>query len=283
MEGLKLIIDSGATKTEWRLIGKNKPSRTFLTPGITPYQMDSAAILSLMKSSLPTSFFLKPISQIFYYGTGCKTKAKASVVRLALKKAFPSAQIHVTHDLMAAAIATCGNQPGIACILGTGSNSCQFNGKRIVKNSPGLGYVLGDEGSGAYLGVRVIRHYLYGIFDKPLMAAFDKAFETSKDEILQKVYREPMPSRYLAGFSKFLSEHRGHFMIENIIEDGIRDFFDQHLCSYEPNTKLPIHFVGSIAFYFQDKIDELCLEYGFKRGLIMRQPMTGLSKYHQQH
>lgn len=283
MEGLKLIIDSGATKTEWRLIGQNKRSKTYLTPGITPYQMDTAAIVSLMKSSLPPSIFQKPISQVFYYGTGCKTKAKAAIVRSALKNLFSEAQIHVTHDLMAAAIATCGNKPGIACILGTGSNSCQFNGKKIVKNSPGLGYVLGDEGSGAYLGIRVIRHYLYGIFDKPLMVAFEKEFKTSKEEILQKVYKEPMPSRYLAGYSKFLSDHRGHFMIENIIEDGIRDFFDQHLCSYGQNSNVPIHFVGSIAYFFRDKIDELCLEYGFKRGLIMRQPMIGLSKYHQHH
>lgn len=283
MEGLKLIVDSGATKAEWRLIGKNKPSKSYLTPGITPYQMDTPAIVELLRSSLPAALFSKPIAQVFYYGTGCKTKAKAQVVKKALQQVFDAAEINVTHDLMAAAIATCGNQPGIACILGTGSNSCQFNGSRIVKNSPGLGYVLGDEGSGAYLGIRVVRHYLYGMFDKTLMLAFEEQFATSRDEILQKVYREAMPSRYLAGFSRFLSEHRGHFMIENIIEDGIRDFFNQHLNSYELSQKIPIHFVGSIAYFFRDKIDELCLEYGFNRGVIIQQPMTGLLKYHLKH
>jgi N-acetylglucosamine kinase-like BadF-type ATPase len=242
--------------------------------------MDVNKIYDLLLSEIPASHFKKKIASVHYYGTGCKTRAKANVVAKALRQLFPDAKIHVTHDLMGAAIALCGNEPGIACILGTGSNSCQFNGKKIISNSPGLGYVLGDEGSGAYLGRKVIQHYLYQTFDQKLMDAFNTQFETNKEEILHRVYKEPFPNRYLASFAMFLSANRGHYMIENIIEDGIRDFFDQHLTGYSGKNQFPIHFVGSIAFHFKDKIAELCKIYGFSLGVVLKQPMNGLAAYH---
>jgi glucosamine kinase len=279
MTELKLIADSGATKTEWRLVGKGG-AKSFFTSGISPYHMDTNKIQELLLKEFPASLFNKKIGAIHYYGTGCKTISNAKVVKKALEQLFPAANIHVTHDLMGAAIALCRDEPGIACILGTGSNSCQFNGQKIISNSPGLGYVLGDEGSGAYLGRKVIQHYLYQTFDKALMEAFKIQFDTNKEEILHKVYKEPFANRYLATFAQFLSANRGHFMIENIIEDGFRDFFDQHLTSYAVKNQYPIHFVGSIAFHFKDKIAELCKIYGFRLGVIMKQPMNGLAEFH---
>ena len=181
---------------------------------------------------------------------------------------------------MGAAIALCGNKPGIACILGTGSNSCEFNGKKITFNSPGLGFILGDEGSGAYMGKKVITHYLYQQFDKLLTESFEVQFKTNKDEILHKVYKEPYPNRYLASFAVFLSAQRGHYIIENIIEDGLRSFFDQHIVRYKSRVTCKVNFVGSIAFYFKDKIVELCDAYGFDLGEIMQQPMNGLAQFH---
>jgi N-acetylglucosamine kinase-like BadF-type ATPase len=228
----------------------------------------------------PSGVLKKQVEEIFYYGTGCKTKEKANLVSKALNAIFPKAKVKVTHDLMGAAIATCGNQPGIVCILGTGSNSCVYNGKRMVNNSPGLGFILGDEGSGAYLGKKVIQHFLYGVFDEALQSSFVKEFKTSKEEILHKVYKEPFANRYLAGFTKFLSLHRGHYMVENIIEYGLRDFFDQHLQQYPNNTKYTFHFVGGVAYHFRDKIAELCRDYGFSLGKIMQQPMKGIVQYH---
>ncbi|MFM2231936.1 MAG: hypothetical protein RJB31_637 [Bacteroidota bacterium] len=235
------------------------------------------------RNPLEKTLLKKEIVSIHYYGTGCKTKANANIVKKALEDIFPDIAVHVTHDLMGAAIATCGNKPGIACILGTGSNSCAFNGKKILLNSPGLGYILGDEGSGAYLGRKVVQHFLYGTFDAPLMKSFKDHFKTDKNEILQKVYKEPFANRYLASFTIFLSMHRGHFIIENIIEDGLRDFFEQHLGSYPQRFTTPIHFVGSIAFYFKDKIAELCHDFGFKLGVVIKQPMDGLVDYHKKH
>jgi N-acetylglucosamine kinase-like BadF-type ATPase len=282
MDGLKLIADSGATKTEWRLVGKGS-FKSFFTVGLSPYHMNRVQIRETLLKAFPKSLLKKEIGSIHYYGTGCKTKANANIVKKALEDLFPDAAVHVTHDLMGAAIATSGNKPGIACILGTGSNSCTFNGKKILLNSPGLGYILGDEGSGAYLGRKVVQHFLYGTFDAPLMKSFKDHFKTDKNEILQKVYKEPFANRYLASFTVFLSMHRGHFIIENIIEDGLRDFFEQHLGSYPQRFTFPIHFVGSIAFYFKDKIAELCHDFGFKLGVVIKQPMDGLVAYHKKN
>jgi glucosamine kinase len=282
MKGYILIVDSGATKTEWRLIGA-KVLPSIFTKGISPYHMNQIEITDLLRKELPQNLLKKEISQIFYYGTGCLTKPKAAIVKKSLVGLFPKAKISVTHDLMGAAIAVCGKNKGIACIMGTGSNSCYYNGKKIVSNSPGLGYVLGDEGSGAYLGRKLIQHVLYGMLDDELSNAFKKTYDTNKDEILHKVYKEPYANRYLAGFTQFLSVHRGHFMIENIIEDGLRDFFEIHINSYPQRFDHPIHFVGSIAFYFKDKIEELCVDFGLKMGNVLKQPMTGLVAFHKKH
>ena len=181
---------------------------------------------------------------------------------------------------LGAARALCKNEKGIACILGTGCNSCYYNGKKVIKNSPGLGYVLGDEGSGAYLGKKVLQHYLYNTFDEELMFAFDKKYNTNADEILNHVYKQPQPNRYLASFAIFLSENRHHYMIENIIEDGLNDFFFTHLRKYHESWLYPIHFTGSIAYGFKDVIASLCNSYEMELGNIIKQPMDELVKYH---
>jgi N-acetylglucosamine kinase-like BadF-type ATPase len=280
MTGFQLIVDSGATKTEWRVLGENEAESIF-SSGISPYHMSKEQIVASLLKELPKSMLDMSFNSIYYYGTGCYTAANAGIVKKALQEVFSAEMISVTHDLMGAAIALCGNEKGIACILGTGSNSCSYDGKKIVKNSPGLGYVLGDEGSGAYLGKKVIQHFLYETFDAGLMEAFREAYQTDKAEILQKVYKEPFANRYLASFTKFLSARRGHFMIENIIEDGLRDFFNQHILRYPQHDKTPIHFVGSIAFFFKDKIADLCSDFGLTQGTIIKQPMDGLAAFHR--
>jgi N-acetylglucosamine kinase-like BadF-type ATPase len=184
--------------------------------------------------------------------------------------------------MMAAAHALCGHNKGVACILGTGSNSCFFNGKKIMKNRPGLGYALGDEGSGAYLGKKVVQYYLYDTFDEDLRYKFDDSFKTNRTEILENVYKKPLPNRYLASFASFLAENRGHFMVENILEDGLNDFFFQHLCKYSESWKYPIHFVGGVSYGFKDVLKELCQSYEFELGRILKNPMEGLIEYHSQ-
>jgi len=277
---VSLIADSGATKTEWCLISKGR-KKSFFTQGISPYFLDTDNITALLQEELLPSLKKQPIAQVYYYGTGCANPQNARSVKKALRRVFPKAGISVNTDLMAAARALCGHGKGVACILGTGSNSCYFNGRTIVKNSPGIGYVLGDEGSGAYLGKKVIQYYLYNTFDEDLRARFDARFVTTPVEILDNVYKRPLPNRYLAGFTLFLAENRGHYMIENIIEDGLNDFFFQHLCKYAEVWKLPVHFVGSVADGFRDKIEELCHAYEFELGTVLKNPMPGLIRFHQ--
>ena len=279
MSGVKLIADCGATKGEWCLVNKGK-KKTIITQGISPYFLSSEQITDLLQKELKPKLKNVEVDEVYYYGTGCANPTNVKSVKKSINKVFAGAKVEVTHDLMAAARALCGREKGIACILGTGSNSCYYDGKKIVKNSPGLGYVLGDEGSGAYLGRKVIQYYLYGTFDYELRGRFDLTYTTNAAEILENVYKKPLPNRYLAGFAKFLAENRGHYMIENIIEDGLNDFFFSHLCKYREVWTLPIHFAGSIAFGFKDVVQQLCNSYEFELGKVMKNPMEGLVAYH---
>lgn len=275
-----LIADSGATKCEWRLVqnGKNK---TLYTQGISPYFLDAAQIQALLTRELLPKLKNTAVEAIHFYGTGLSNKANAGIIKKVLKTVFPKAVIEVQTDLLAAARALCGKKKGIACILGTGSNSCYYNGKTIVKNSPGLGYVLGDEGSGAYLGKKVVQYYLYHTFDEELKARFEKRFQVTPIEILDHVYKQPLANRYLASYAIFLAENRGHYMIENIIEDGLNDFFFTHLYKYRESWILPLHFIGSIAFGFRDVLKELCDTYELELGNVIKAPMEGLLAYHR--
>jgi glucosamine kinase len=273
-----LIADSGATKAEWCLVNNGR-KKTYFTQGISPYFLSSDQIAGLVETELSKKIRV-PVDEIFYYGTGCSNPENVRNIKKALRSVFPDARPEVNTDLMAAARAVCGSEKGIAAILGTGSNSCYFNGRSIVKNSPGIGYVLGDEGSGAYLGKKVIQYYLYNTFDEDLRARFDAKFVTTPVEILDNVYKKPLPNRYMAGFAMFLAENRGHYMVENIIEDGLNDFFFQHLCKYSEVWKYPVHFVGSVADGFKDVILQLCQSYEFELGRIIKNPMQGLVKYH---
>ena len=280
MPAVKLIADSGATKAEWCLL-KDGKKKTFFTQGISPYFLNTEQITDLLTRELKPHLQNVAIQEIYYYGTGCANVTNAKSVKTAIGKLFAGARIEVTHDLMAAVRALCGRQKGIACILGTGSNSCYYDGKKILKNSPGLGYVLGDEGSGAYLGKKVIQYYLYGTFDDELRGRFDLTYTTTASEILENVYKKPLPNRYLAGFTKFLAENRGHYMIENIIEDGLNDFFFNHLCKYKEVWTLPVNFTGGVAFGFKDVLQHLCGNYEFEMGKVMKNPMEGLLEYHR--
>jgi len=276
-----LIADSGSTKCEWCLLHDNKRKKVD-TQGISPYFLDAEGVANVLKTELKPAIAKWPVDVVYYYGTGCKDPKNQKMVQKAIRQVFPGVKAHVTDDLTGAALSLCGRTKGIACILGTGSNSCYFDGKKIAKNSPGLGFVLGDEGSGAYLGKKVLQYYLYNTFDEDLRYKFDAKYATNVNEILESVYKRPLPNRYLASFTMFLVENRGHYMIENIIEDGLNDFFFTHLCKYRESWKLPIHFVGGVAYGFRDVIRELSGTYEFELGKILQKPMEGLIKYHSE-
>ncbi|HVX25998.1 MAG TPA: hypothetical protein VHB70_06635 [Parafilimonas sp.] len=278
MNGI-LIADSGSTKCEWCYLNNGRKKK-IITKGISPYFLSGDEIIASLNKELLPKLKQQKIEHVFFYGTGLKDDKNKSFIRSVLRKIFSETAIEVQTDLLGAARALCKNEKGIACILGTGCNSCYYNGKKILKNSPGLGYVLGDEGSGAYLGKKVLQHYLYKTFDEELMLAFDKKYNISAAEILDHVYKQPQPNRYLASFAIFLAENRNHYMIENIIEDGLNDFFFTHLRKYHESWLYPIHFTGSIAYGFRDVIASLCNSYEMELGNIIKQPIDELVKYH---
>ena len=279
---IKLIADSGATKTAWCLLEGQK-KKTLFTQGLSPYFLKGDQIEQIVGLELKSKLKGVEPDEIFFYGTGCSNPGNVKIVKKALRNLFSKSAITVTHDLMGAAKALCGDQKGVACILGTGSNSCYYNGKRIVKNSPGLGFILGDEGAGSYLGKKVIQYYLYNTFDPDLMDRFNAKYNTNAVEILEAVYKMPLPNRYLAGFVPFLVENRGHFMIENIIEDSFNDFFFHHVYKYKESWTMPINFIGSVAFGFKDVLKEMCNTYELQLGKVLKSPMDGLIKYHSQN
>jgi N-acetylglucosamine kinase-like BadF-type ATPase len=277
---IKLIADSGSSKTDWCLLDGKKKIHVS-TQGISPYFLTKDQMVEIFQNELLPKLKKNVPEFIYYYGTGCSNLENVLLVKSALKLVFNKSKIFVDTDLIGASKALCGNEKGIACILGTGSNSCYYNGKKVIKNSPGLGYVLGDEGGGAYLGKKVLQHYLYGTFDPDMMDRFTNKYKTSASEILENVYRKPLANKYLASFVEFLVENRGHFMIENIIEDGFNEFFFNHLYKYRESWTMPIHFVGSVAFGFKDVLKEICNAYELQLGKIIKTPMDGLIQYHK--
>jgi glucosamine kinase len=274
-----MIADSGSTKCEWCFLSNGK-KQTVFTQGASPYFLNEDQMVTMIASELLPSLGKKIPTHVYFYGTGCAAASNRAQVKRAIKKIFPKAKIEVEHDLTGAARALCGRNKGIVSILGTGSNSGYYNGSKIVRNSPGLGYVLGDEGSGAYLGKKVLQYYLYKTFDRELHEKFYRKYQLEGDAILDAVYKKPLPNRYIASFTLFLAENRGHYMIENIIEDGLTDFFSIHLKSYPESGKIPVYFTGSVAFGFQDIVKELCKNLGWTPGKIRAKPMEGLIAYH---
>ena len=216
MKKTYLIADSGATKCHWTLV-ENGKRQTIKTTGISPYFLGLEAIVQLLEKTFQKKTDLSKIEAVYFYGTGLSNPDNVSILKKALKAVFKNAKLDIQTDLMAIARAACQNKKGVVCILGTGSNAGFYNGAKITKNSPGLGYVLGDEGSGAYLGKKVLQYFLYKTFDEELMNIFEKKYKLDRAAILNKVYKEPTPNSYIASFTDFLVENRGHYMVENII------------------------------------------------------------------
>jgi N-acetylglucosamine kinase-like BadF-type ATPase len=276
-----LIADSGSTKCEWCLLVNGK-KKTVLTPAMSPYFVTGDEMVQILSKQLLPKIKNTPIDQLHFYGTGLGNPANIDIMKKVFKILFPKTKTAINTDLLGIARASCGHKKGIACILGTGSNACYYNGKKIISISPGLGYVLGDEGSGAYLGKKVIQYYLYKTFDEDLMSRFQKRFGETHASILENIYKKPLANRYMASFAIFLAENRGHFMIENIIEDGLNDFFFTHLYKFKESWTQPIHFVGSVGFGFRDVLKELCNSYELELGKVLKTPMPGLVAFHKQ-
>lgn len=275
-----LIADGGATKTEWCLLSASG-NKKIKTQGISPYFLNAGQIAELLRLQLlPDLDEPVDVSEIHYYGTGCTAPQTSKVIADALEQLFPRAKIEVSYDLVGAAHALCGNEAGIACILGTGSSSGYYNGKEIEKNIAGLGYVLGDEGSGAYFGKMFATQYLYGKIDSGLAHSFEQELALTPDTLLYKIYSEPFANRFLASFSFFLSRNKQHPQVSHILRNGLNDFFEIHLSEYSQRHDVPVHFTGSISVVYRDFITQLCVEHKFTCGRIIKDPIDGLADFY---
>ena len=274
------IVDSGSTKADWFLVGDRAPDEKISTTGFNPFYQDSDYIYRSLQNQFAEAAWRKYIQKIHYYGAGCSDHTRCEIISVALQQVFPKAQVYVYHDLLAAARATCGNKEGIACILGTGSNSCLYDGNEIVDHVSNLGYLLGDEGSGGDLGKRLIRSYFYRELPDEIKRDFEKRFSLDKRSLLNTIYMNKKPNVYLASFARFLSDHKEHFYIQNMVSNAFGEFLDRHIRKYNNHNSLPIHFVGSVAYHFKDILRITLNERNLRPGIIIKKPIHNLTNYH---
>ena len=277
---MKLIADSGATKTDWCL-GEDKPDlRIIQTQGINPFHQSKEHIAQVLSEELlPQLPKDESITHIHFYGAGC-TPEKSIIVKEELTRLFPDAIIEVQSDLLGAARALCGKEKGIACILGTGSNSCEYDGAKITANVSPLGYILGDEGSGAHLGKRLVSDCLKRQLPENVCTLFLNREGVSPAYIINKVYREPQANRYLASLTPFLSEHRDIPKIQALLHSCFTEFFQRNVMQYPSHTDCEVHFTGSIAWYFQQEVKEAARALHIRTGKFIKNPIQGLAEFH---
>lgn len=275
-----LLADSGSTKTDWLLAGPEEVR--FQSSGLNPFYQTKEAIEAILSSEVLPLLTSAPVRRVYFYGAGCADEASSKPIREALLMTFPSAElIEVNSDLLAAARGLCGREAGIACILGTGSNNCLYDGNRIIHNIGSLGFWLGDEGSGGYLGKQLVIRYLHNELPNDVHQEFRKAFpEVSRLMILNHAYKQPFPNRFFAGFAPFLSQHLSHPAVQNLVEIALSDFLTMYVCKHANAYSLPIHFTGSVAFHFQAILMKALISKGLRPGKIEKSPMAGLLRYH---
>ena len=274
-----LISDSGSTKTDWALIENKEIIAQITTQGLNPTQQSSDSITKILQEELLPQLDGKTPHAIHFYGAGCAYEEANNRMRKSLSETFPGSAIEINSDLLAAARALCGHNEGIACILGTGSNSCHYDGKAITDNIPPLGFILGDEGSGATLGRTLINSCLKRHLPQELSEKFLQEYDLNMAKILEKVYHEPMPGRFLASLTPFLYEHRKHPEIHNMLIKCFKEFFINNSMAYR-RSWLPIHIVGSIGIWFEEEIKEAAESLALSIGNIVKSPMKGLIEYH---
>ena len=275
-----LIADCGSTKTDWVLLNEGKTVSRIKTQGLNPTQQSSNDIYELLTQELSGKIESSTPSVIHFYGAGCAYDSANERMREALGGVFTTEDIHINSDLLAAARALCGHEEGIACILGTGSNSCLFDGEKIVENTPSLGYILGDEGSGAHLGKQLVSDCLKKQLSPALCEKFLEKYNLNIATILESVYRMPMPNRFLASFTPFLVENRKNAEIRNLLKHCFTQFFQRNTMIYR-HSWLPIHIIGGVGVAFAEEIKETAESLGLYIGNIVSSPMTGLINYHK--
>ncbi len=274
-----LIADSGSTKTDWIILDKEKQYR-IETRGINPYFNTREMMAEVISSSDLASYF-DSLKEIHFYGAGLVTDEVKTQMQQLFKEIFSAAEeVHVYDDLLATARALFQNDAGIACILGTGSNSCFYNGREVGDKVPALGYLLGDEGSGAYMG----KTFLNALFKRSLPPSLTKEITQkhgiSAAEVLENVYKKPLPNRYLASYTKIINEYIAHPEIEEIVANAFNDFIEKNISRYQDAKKYPIGFTGSVAFHFKEILETQMKKRNLSLHKIIKAPVEQLALFH---
>ncbi len=277
-----LIADSGSTKTEWREVIDGIAGKSYISSGINPFFVTAEEILRLLGRELP-GLSGAGVHRIFFYGTGVSNAAKAEIVRAGLAGFFGTEELFIGSDLLGAARSLCMNDPGIACIIGTGSNSCFYDGKKIVSNVSPLGYILGDEGGGAVIGRKLVAGVLKKQLPGIVIENFFKAYPYTPAEILDNVYNMPLPNRFLGQFSKFIADNIHVPELQAIITSSFDEFIVRNVLSYPEARQYPVNFTGSIAYHFRPFLEELLLKHRLQPGIFTLTPMDNLVKFHIQN
>ncbi len=276
---MKILVDSGATKANWVAVSDGKTVHQLQTQGISPYFLSDEGIVDVLREvrrSIPG-----PVNELYFYSTGCKAEDQRRRMNQLLRLMFQEAtQVQVETDLLAAARAMSQREAGIVCILGTGSNACRYDGSQIVETAGGLGFILGDEGSGAGIGKELIRSFLNREMPENLREDLNNHYHLTRDNILQSVYQLPYPNRFLATFAPFAFENRQEPNIRELLNRQFSLFFQRSVTLLEDSQHLPIHFVGSVAHFFQEEIARNAAPFGLHLARFQQDPMPGLIQYH---
>ena len=275
---MKVIAESSSTRTEWAVVDGDKIVEHAFTTGLNPYFQSRRELSHSIRLELPEAFFRRRWDHVYFYGAGCANKEKTKIMESSLVAQFRT-PVTVESDLLGAARRLLVRQPGLACILGTGSNSCLYDGHEIVKNVPPLGYVLGDEGSNAYLGKLFIADMLKGIAPKNLTQAFFERYSVTHNMLMDEVYTNSLPSRALAKYAAFLAEHVDNSYVYNLIYEGFTRFFARNIAAYDYRNN-PVCFVGSTAMTFRAILERAALDFGVKISKIIPNALPGLVEFH---
>jgi len=279
-----LIADGGSTKTNWCLVTDDQKKIYFNTEGYNPYFVSGEYIVKSLNENLPVDLAKDNITEVNYYGAGCSTAEKRQKVKDAMSQVFTKSKVNIGHDLLAAARAVLGNTPGFAAILGTGTNTCLYDGKDILQNIDSGAYILGDEGSGCHIGKKLLVDYLRGYMPEAVRENFWETFKLTPDDVNEQVYTKPMANRFCAQFSKFVYDNNAHIeYTRNLVKTSFEDFFRNLVTHYPDYQKHTFNCIGSVAYNFRNVLEEVAVENGMTVGTIIRSPIDNLVKYHLEH
>ncbi len=277
-----LLADSGSSKTDWWLVDNNQVIKKLKTIGLNPYFVNSLQVREELLREFSNVFELDQVLKVFFYGAGSSSPTKKAVIHNALKSMFPQAAILVEHDLLASARALHGNQPGIACILGTGSNACQYDGNDITESLFSLGYMFGDEGSGAHLGKTYIADHLKKRVPQEIHQAFMEHYSYTDEEILTHIYQREKPNRFLASFTVFLKSQLDHPYVSALIERCFDAFFTEQVSKFTNYQDMRFGCIGSVGFHFQEILKRSAAKHHIVPEVFLVSPMEGLMEYHRE-